>query len=95
MYSTESHFYVKFKPFVCWTYQNERKVISLDVPYDDPDNHPNRVEWITTRERAEHLASKGLVEIRETIKEKEIDSAETKKVPTTKVETKKVNKKSK
>ena len=74
---------------------SERKVISLNVPYDEPEKHPNRVEWITTRERAEHLVSKGLVEIIENIKEKEVDKAETKKVPTKKVETKKVVKKTK
>lgn len=74
---------------------SERKVRSLTEPYEEPEKHPNRVEWITTRERAEHLVSKGLVEIIETIKEKEFDKAETKKVPTKKVETKKVVKKTK
>ena len=49
--------------------EDERKVTSLDVPYDEPDKHPNRCEWITTRERAEHLVGKGMVEITEAIKE--------------------------
>lgn len=56
----------------------ERKVFSLDVPYDEPKKHPNRVEWITTRERAEHLQSKGLVKIVEFIEE---DKKENKKKP--------------
>lgn len=49
--------------------EDERKVTSLDVPYDEPNKHPNRCEWITTRERAEHLVSKGKVQIIEYIKE--------------------------
>ena len=57
---------------------DERKVISLDVPYDEPKKHPNRVEWITARERAEHLAGKGLVKIVEFIEE---DKKENKKKP--------------
>ena len=57
---------------------DERKVFSLDVPYDEPKKHPNRVEWITTRERAEHLQSKGLVKIVEFIEE---DKKENKKKP--------------
>ena len=63
--------------------EDERKVVSLDTPYDNPDKHKNRCEWITTRERADHLASKGLVEIIEVIKE---DKKENKKIPTKKVE---------
>lgn len=66
--------------------QDERKVVSLDTPYDNPDKHPNRCEWITTRERADHLVSKNLVEIIEIIKE---DKKEDKKIPTKKVEKKK------
>ena len=50
--------------------ENERKVKSLNEWYEDPDNHPNRVEWITTRERADHLVSRGKVKIIEVIKEK-------------------------
>ena len=65
--------------------QEERKVINLDVPYVDADKHPNRCEWITSRERAEHLVSKGLVEIIEVIKE---EKKEDKKKPTKKVEKK-------
>ena len=49
--------------------ENERKVVSLTTPYDDPDNHPNRVEWITTKERADHLEQKGFVKIIEYIEE--------------------------
>ncbi len=63
--------------------EDERKVVSLDTPYDNPDKHKNRCEWITTRERADHLASKGLVEIIEVIKE---DKKEDKKIPTKKIE---------
>ena len=63
--------------------EDERKVVSLDTPYDNPDKHKNRCEWITTRERADHLANKGLVEIIEVIKE---DKKENKKIPTKKVE---------
>lgn len=48
---------------------NERKVINESITYDDPINHPNRCEWITSKERADHLVSKGLVEIKEVIKE--------------------------
>lgn len=48
---------------------NERKVKDLLESYEQPELHPNRVEWITTRERAEHLVSKGLIEIIEEIKE--------------------------
>jgi len=56
--------------------EDERKVRSLDTPYDEPEKHPNRNEWITTKERAEHLLSKGLVRIVETIKEeKKIERA--------------------
>ena len=57
---------------------DERKVFSLDVSYDEPKKHPNRVEWITTRERAEHLQNKGLVKIVEFIEE---DKKENKKKP--------------
>lgn len=63
--------------------EDERKVVSLNTPYDNPDKHKNRCEWITTRERADHLASKGLVEIIEVIKE---DKKEDKKIPTKKIE---------
>ena len=66
--------------------EDERKVVSLDTPYDNPDKHKSRCEWITTRERADHLVSKGLVEIIEIIKE---DKKEDKKIPTKKVEKKK------
>lgn len=48
---------------------NERKVKDIFETYDNPQLHPNRVEWITTKERADHLVSKGLVKIIETIKE--------------------------
>ena len=66
--------------------QDERKVVDMNVPYDEPNKHPNRCEWITTRERADHLVSKNLVEIIEIIKE---DKKEDKKIPTKKVEKKK------
>lgn len=49
--------------------ENERKVFSTICAYDKPEEHPNRVEWITTLERAKHLESKGLVKIIEYIKE--------------------------
>ncbi len=65
--------------------QDERKVVSLFTPYDNPESHPNRCEWITSRERADHLISKGLVEIIEVIKE---EKKEDKKKPV-KVEKKK------
>lgn len=68
---------------------DERKVINESIPYDDPINHPNRCEWITTKERADHLVSKGLVSIIEYIKEEKVEN---KKLPV-KPETKKVNKK--
>lgn len=64
---------------------SERKVVSKDTPYENPEQHPNRCEWITTRERAEHLKGKGLVEILETINEV---VKEDKKKPTKKVEKK-------
>ena len=48
---------------------NERKVVSLSEPYEKSEEHPNRCEWITTKERAEHLISKGKVTIIEEIKE--------------------------
>ncbi|MEE3324151.1 MAG: glycosyltransferase [Methanosphaera sp.] len=64
---------------------SERKVVSKDTPYENPQQHPNRCEWITTRERAEHLKSKGLVEILETINEV---VKEDKKKPTKKIEKK-------
>ena len=57
---------------------NERKVFSETVPYDNPEQHPNRVEWITTKERADHLIIKGLVTIVEYIKE---EKKENKKTP--------------
>ena len=66
--------------------EDERKVVDMNVPYDEPNKHPNRCEWITTRERADHLVSKNLVEIIEIIKE---DKKEDKKIPTKKVEKKK------
>ena len=66
--------------------QEERKVINLSVPYDKPEAHPNRCEWITTRERADHLASKGLIQIIGVIEE---DKKEDKKKPVNKVEKKK------
>ena len=57
--------------------ENERKVINTSVPYDEPDKHPNRVEWITDKKRADHLVSKELVKIIEYIddekKEKKIN----------------------
>ena len=65
--------------------EDERKVYSLDVAYENPSKHPNRNEWITTRERADHLVSKGLVEIVEVIQE---EKKENKKKPTKKVEKK-------
>ena len=65
--------------------EDERKVYSLDVEYIDANKHPNRNEWITTRERADHLVSKGLVEIVEVIQE---EKKENKKKPTKKVEKK-------
>ena len=65
---------------------SERKGIGEFVPYDEPDKHPNRIEWITTRERAEHLVSKGLVRIIGTIEE---TKKENKKIDTKKTEKKK------
>ncbi len=47
--------------------ENERKVINTSVPYDKPDEHPNRVEWITDKKRADHLVDKELVKIIEYI----------------------------
>lgn len=59
---------------------SERKVVSEFERYDEPEKHPNRVEWITTRKRADHLVDKGLVEIVEVIKEqKKIEKATPKK----------------
>lgn len=59
---------------------NERKVVSEFERYDEPEKHPNRIEWITTRERADHLVDKGLVKIVEVIKEqKKIEKATPKK----------------
>ena len=69
--------------------EDERKVINELVPYDDKEKHPNRCEWITSKERADHLVSKGLIEIIEYIKE---EKKENKKLPV-KPEVKKVNKK--
>lgn len=63
--------------------QNERKVKSEIERYDNPEMHPNRCEWITSMERADHLVSKGLVEIIEKINDEQ--KKETKKVPTNKV----------
>lgn len=48
---------------------DERKVKSELEPYVEPNKHPNRVEWITTLERAKHLESKDLVKIIEYIKD--------------------------
>ena len=64
--------------------EDERKVTSTDIPYENPEKHPNRCTWITTKERAEHLELKGLVKIVEIIK----DSEEVQRavVPKTKVE---------
>ena len=50
----------------------------INLPHYEPKKHPNRVEWITTRERAEHLVGKGLVKIVEFIEE---DKKENKKKP--------------
>ena len=66
--------------------EDERKVRSLAEPYEEPDKHPNRNEWVTTRERADHLASKGLVRIVEVIEEKK---KEDKKISTKKIDKKK------
>lgn len=52
---------------------SERKVINEFVPYDNPEKHPNRCEWITTKERADHLVSKNLVRIVEYIEEKKVE----------------------
>ena len=49
--------------------ENERKVVSPSEWYEEPEKHPNRCEWITTRERAEHLVERGKVKIIEVIKE--------------------------
>lgn len=65
--------------------ENERKVNSLFIPYDEPEKHPNRNTWITTRERADHLVGKGLVKILEVIPEVK---KENKKITTKKVEKK-------
>lgn len=65
---------------------SERKVIGEFVPYDEPDKHPNRIEWITSRERAEHLVSKGLVRILGIVEE---TKKENKKIDTKKTEKKK------
>lgn len=86
-YKEEMKMKVKVK-CICNYYDmecSERKVVSKDVPYENPDQHPNRCEWITTRERAEHLEGKGLVKILETINEV---VKEDKKKPTKKIEKK-------
>lgn len=70
--------------------QDERKVISPEVPYEYPEKHPNRCEWITTHERADHLVSKGLVKIIEYIKE---EPKPEKKINPTKTEKKTSKKK--
>ena len=62
---------------------NERKVISPTEYYEEPDKHPNRCEWITTKERADHLVLKGKVEIVEIIKE---ENKVEKAMPKTKTE---------
>lgn len=49
--------------------EDEMKVPNLTDPYHNPTDHPNRCEWITTRVRAEHLVSKGLVRIVKEIKD--------------------------
>lgn len=70
-YEEEKKMKVKVK-CICNYYdleQDERKVKSINERYEEPDKHPNRVEWITTKERADHLVNKGLVEIVEVIKE--------------------------
>ena len=66
--------------------EEERKVNSLFIPYDEPEKHPNRNTWITTRERADHLVEKGLVKIIEVIPE---EKKENKKITTKKVEKRK------
>lgn len=49
--------------------EDEMKVPNLTDSYINPTDHPNRCEWITTRVRAEHLVSKGLVRIVKEIKD--------------------------
>lgn len=58
--------------------ENERKVITPYEYYEEPEKHPNRCEWITTKERADHLVERGKVEIIEYIKE---EKKENKKTP--------------
>lgn len=58
--------------------ENERKVRTPYEYYEEPDKHPNRCEWITTLERANHLIERGKVEIIEYIKE---EKKENKKTP--------------
>lgn len=53
--------------------QEERKVKSLVEYYEEPEKHPNRVEWITTKARADHLVMKGLVQIVEYIDEVKVE----------------------
>ena len=69
--------------------EDERKVVSLTTPYEEPTKHPNRVEWITTRERADHLVNKGLVRIIEYIKEEPKKETKINPVKTEKKTTKK------
>ena len=69
--------------------EDERKVVSLTTPYEEPNKHPNRVEWITTRERADHLVAKGLVRIIEYIKEEPKKETKINPVKTEKKTTKK------
>lgn len=61
--------------------EEERKVTSLDVPYDEPEKHPNRVTYVITKERADHLVARGKVKIIEVIQE---PIKENKKKPTPK-----------
>ena len=66
--------------------EEERKVNSLFIPYDEPEKHPNRNTWITTRERADELVAKGKVKIIEVLPEVK---TENKKISTKKVEKRK------
>lgn len=55
--------------------EDERKVTSVDVPYDNPEQHPNRVIWVTNKARADHLVNRGKVKILRTIKEEVKETA--------------------
>lgn len=60
--------------------EQERKVKNEFIPYNEPDKHPNRIEWITSKERADELVKKELVKIVDVIKEtKKVEKAITKK----------------